>query len=309
MAKKSNAKMATTDDVFEGDENGAPKNGPRESGGGAGETTELAGKQYRSSITDNPGNAPYLGGTDSGKGNTDQDDAGTARKYASPDAGGGVGDEHQESAVDQDVDDYYRSLSQRRPPNYSKTANLQTKQAPLDLAPVDGGDGFIGSDTGPTVNFNYITGKKGYSEDLPIWKEVSSHTDYGDESGSSDMDDASAVTHGEDSRDEFADWKRVKSDEGLPQTHVDSFGAGDGGPSGSDEPDVKGSFGRMGGKGSNSYNTDLNVQDVPSADSGDKDSSELPQTLFTHASGEGAPMFKFSGQTSPKDQYKPKPRE
>jgi hypothetical protein len=316
MAKKSDMvterSKGTDDDVFAGDKDGAPTNGPRESGGGAGETTRLASGpkgQYRTSVTDNSGNAPYMGGLDAGKGNTNQDDAGTAAKYATPDAGGGIGDEHEESAADQDVDTYYRELSKRRPPNYSKNPNLQTKQAPLELAPVDGAEGYVGSNTGPAVDFNYITGKKGYSEDVPVWGEESTQTRYKDESGSSDEDSETAIKHEEDSRDEFAPWKHVQTDEGLPQTFWKAGGAGDGTPANSDNPDSNGTFGRMGGKGPVSYKTDLNVQDIPSDDSGDYDSSALPQTLFTEVEGGGAPMFKFSGETPPKSLYKPTPRE
>ncbi len=282
----------TDDEVFAGDRDGAPKNGPRESGGGAGETTELAGKQYRSSMTDNPGSAPYLGGADAGKGNTNQDDRGDAALYAEPSATGTTGEEHQESAADQDVDGYYRSLSERRPPNYSKNANLQVKQSPLELAPVDGGDGFVGSNTGPAVNFNYITGKKGYSEDVPVWEEKSSFTEYRDNSGSADMDDDS-VTHAEDSRDEFAPWKHVKTDKGFPQTAFS---------------DVKEGGASSDNEGSNEGGNP-DTQPIPSADSGDKDSSDMPKTEFTDNDGGGAPLFKFSGQTPPKSLYMPKPRE
>jgi hypothetical protein len=299
------------DEVFAGNDDGAPSNGPKESGGGAGETTRLAEGpkgQYRTAVSDNPGNAPYMGGSNSGKGNTKQDDAGTAKLYASPDGGGGVGDEHQESAVDGDVDGYYRSLSQRRPPNYSKNANLQAKQAPLDLAPVDGGDGFVGSNTGPAVNFNYITGKKGFSEDMPVWEEVSSFKDYPDMTGSTTPDQKDIKPAGEDSRDEFAPWKHVETDEGFPQTAYTATPNG-GTPPVNDEPDQDGIFGHMGGSGKTSYKTDLNVQSIPSDESGDTDTTSLPTTEFTHNDGGGAPIFKFSGQTPPESQYMPKPRD
>ena len=314
MAKKdmvSERKKGTKDEVFSGDEQGAPNNGPRESGGGAGETTRLASGpkgQYRTSVTDNPGNMPYAGGANSGKGNTNQDDAGTAR-LTEEKSSENVGDEHQESAEDQDVDDYYRALSKRRPPNYSKTMNLQTKQASLDLAPVDGSEGYVGSNTGPAPAFNYITGKKGFSEDMPVWGEISSNEKLKDEAGSSDADDAKDIGHGEDSRDEFASWKYVQGDEGLPQTHVTSKGAGDAGTDYSDEPDKNGTFGRMGGKGKESYRTDLNTQSIPSDESGDTDTDSLPKTIITDEDGGGAPLFKFSGQTDPKDLYQPKPRD
>ncbi len=314
MAKKDmlvEKDRGTEDDVFSGDKEGTPKNGPRESGGGAGETTKLASgpkSQYRSSVTDNPGNMPYAGGTDEGKGNTDQDTGGTARLY-SPKESQNVGDEHQESAADQDVDSYYRALSERRPPNYSKNMNLQTKQAPLDLAPVDGGEGFIGSNTGPNVGFNYITGKKGFSEDVPVWEEVSTFEDYPDQTGSTTSDSRDIKPAGEDSRDEFADWKHVQGDEGLPQTFWKAGGAGDGTPANSDEPDQNGTFGRLGGMGKESYMTDLNTQKIPSDESGDYDTNDLPTTEITGKDGGGAPLFKFSGQTEPKSLYMPKPKE
>lgn len=315
MAKKDmveERKKGIDDEVFKGDKDGTPRNGPRESGGGAGETTRLASGpkgQYRTSVTDNPGNAPYLGGTNAGKGNTNQDEAGTARLYSSPDAGGGVGDEHEESAADEDVDSYYRALSARRPPNYSKNPNLQAKQAPLELAPVDGGEGFVGSNTGPAVGFSYITGKKGFSEDVPVWEEVSTFKDYPDMTGSTTPNGRDIKPAGEDSRDEFASWKHVQTDEGLPQTYWKAGGAGDGTPPDSDDPDTNGTFGRLGGKGAASYRTDLNVQDIPSDESGNTDTDSLPQTVFTDMGGSGAPKFKFSGQTDPKSLYMPKPRE
>lgn len=294
MAKKDSIAerdKGTDDEVYSGDKDGSPVNGPRESGGGAGETTELKGKQFRSSITDNPGDAPYMGGSNSGKGNTNQDARGDASLYDEK-SNDGVGDEHQESAADQDVDTYYRELSKRRPPNYSKTPSLQTKQAPLDLAPVDGGDGFVGSETGPNVGFNYITGKKGFSEDVPVWEEVSSFTEYKDNSGSTDMDDQS-VTHAEDSRDEMAPWKHVETKAGQPQTaftHIKEGGssADQSGEEGGGNPDT---------------------QEIPSAESGDSDTPEMPVTEFTHSDPGGAPAFKFSGQTPPKSLYMPKPRE
>jgi len=294
MAKKdavSERSKGTDDEIYKGDEDGSPVNGPRESGGGAGETTRLKGKNGRT--TDNMGRAPYVGGADAGKGNTNQDDAGSARLYSSPSMGGGVGDEHQESAADEDVDDYYRSLSARRPPNYSKMPNLQANQAPLDQTPSEGGDGFVGSDTGPAVKFSYISGKKGYSEDVPIWSEKSSGGSQktGADTGAPGLD----RPQGQDSRDEYAPWKYVQHDEGLPQTHRNSFGAGDAGPASSDEPDESGVFGRQGGKGDTSYRTDQNVQDIPGAESGDTDTDGLPQTIITSVDGGGAPIFKFSG--------------
>jgi hypothetical protein len=235
---------------------------------------------------------PYAGGANSGKGNTKQDADGDADLYQEK-SNGGIGDEHDESIGDADVDTYYRELSKRRPPNYDKTMNLQTKQAPLDLAPVDGGEGFIGSNTGPAVGFNYITGKKGFSEDMPVFDEVTSFKGYPDSTGSTTPNAKDIEPGTEYSRDEFADWKHVEGKSGFPQTqftHVDEGGA---------------SMNNDGVNGGGNPNT----QPIPSADSGDSDMSDLPVTEFTTNDGGGAPLFKFAGQTPPKDQYMPKPRD
>ena len=298
MAKKdmvSERSKGTNDEVFAGNKDGTPDNGPLESGGGAGETTRLAEGpkgNYRSSITDNPGNMPYSGGTNEGKGNTQQDSKGDADLYAEK-SNDGVGDEHQESAGDQDVDTYYRELSKRRPPNYSKTPSLQTKQAPLDLAPVDGGDGFVGSNTGPAVGFNYITGKKGFSEDVPVWEEVSTFKDYPDATGSTTPDAKDIAPGAEDSRDEFAPWKHVDGSAGQPQT---AFTKVKEGGSSAEQEGVDG-----GG------NPD--TQSIPDAESGDTDMAELPTTEYTHNDNGGAPAFKFAGVKQAESVYMPKPRE
>jgi hypothetical protein len=199
---------------------------------------------------------------------------------------------NREPAADSDVDDYYRSLAARPAPNRSKNSNLQTDQAPHDLSPADGGDGFIGSETGPEVGFDYVTGKKGYTQDKPIWDKQSSFTDYPDNAGS---DLAKDVSHEEDSRDEKAPWKKVDTSEGLPQTGrtnqshegvpLENLSARD---DGGGNPDT---------------------QSVPSAESpGDKEFSDMPQTDFTSQDGGGAPQFKHSGPDRTDALYRPKPR-
>ena len=189
------------------------------------------------------------------------------------------------------VDDYYKELAARPQPNKDKLSNLQTKQDPQDMSPADGGEGYVGSNTGAATGFDYVEGKKGSVESRPIWSEQSSTMNVTDNSGSQDGNEQMA---GSDSTDEFASYKRVQSDEGLPQTYRNSEGASDAGPTGSDEPDKNGTFGRLGGKGSSSYKTDLNVKSIPGSEAGDHD-MDMPTTEFTHKTGGGAPLFKHRG--------------
>lgn len=232
-------------------------------------------------------------------GKTKQDQKGDADLYQEKSNKGG--NEHLESEADSDVDDYYAALGRRPDPNYDRNSNLQIKQAPHDLSPADGGEGFVGSNTGPDVGLTVIQGKKGYSQNLPVWEQKSTFTDYQDNTGSTGN---TFGNPGEDSRDEFATWKRPQTDEGLPQTYRSADGAGDAGPSGSDEPDKEGLFGSKKDGGGNP-----DTQSIPSSDSGGHELGAMPQTNFTDNDGGGAPKFKFSGQTSPESQYKPKPRD
>lgn len=285
------------DDAFKGNSDGRPVNGPTSSKPGDYGSKRLGsvnGGEYRSSITDNPGSQPYSGGTNKGKGSTKQDSHGDASLY-SEESNDGVGDEHQESAGDKDVDDYYGELSERRPPNYSKNANLQTKQAPLDLAPVDGGDGFIGSNTGPAVNFAYITGKKGMTEDVPVWEHQTTHTDMQDNSGSANPKD---IPHEEFDRDEFADWKHVETKADLPITHY-TKDSNDGVPDANRDA-----------RDSGGGNPD--TQSIPGVESGESDTPEMPTTERTFAAGDGVPVFKpYRNQhkEDASDLYSPEPHE
>lgn len=291
--------MSSMKEIFKGDKDGSPVNGPSTSGAnqGAGAVTRLKTDENggRTTLSDNPGSGPYGGGGDYGS--TLQDKRGDADLYDEPSNNGG-NDEHQESAADKDVGDYYAELSKRRAPNYDKNANLQTKQAPYDLPPADGGEGFVGSNTGPAVNFNYIAGKKGFSKDMDIWSVESSFSNgYPDNTGSTvntnpNMGDPGIIPSTEDSRDEFAPWKLTQGDEGLPQTAYTDITNG-GTPIKDSEPDANGILGQKDGGG----NPD--TQDFPSSvESGNRDFSSLPQTEFTTTNsndGGGAPRFKFAG--------------
>ena len=156
--------------------------------------------------------------------------------------------------------------------NKKKLSNLQTDQTGLEESPAEGGEGYVGGNpNASTMGFDYVTGKKGYSTDKPIWSQQSSMMGVTDNTGSQDGDESFG---GQDSTDEKASYKKVQMDEGLPQTYRRSAGAGDAGPSGSDEPDGE-------GLGVNQVNPD--TQTI---------GSEMPQTEFTHESGGGAPLFK-----------------
>lgn len=159
--------------------------------------------------------------------------------------------------------------------------NGQVKQNGGDLSPVDGSDGFIGANTGAAMGMKMITGKNGSVTSRPIWSERSSGADQGQA--------AEPISFGgQDSTDEMAPYKKVQTDEGLPQTYRTSKGAGDAGTSDSDEPD---SAGGVFGKGeTNQGNPD--TQNHPSPTDGDAKFSDMPQTEFTHNDGGGAPYFK-----------------
>lgn len=193
-----------------------------------------------------------------------------------------------------DVDDYYKDLAARPKPNYDRNPNFQIKQDPLELSPADGSDGFVGSNTGEVSGLKVVSGKTGYSKDMPVWEEQSSMMGVKDNTGSEDGD-AKGIEGDTDSTDEMATWKRPQQDEGMIQTYRDSKGAGDAGPTGSDEPDQSGgAFQGMGGKGPASYKTQENTQSVPDSSAGDHD-MDMPQTEFTSTDGGGAPKFKHGG--------------
>lgn len=160
-------------------------------------------------------------------------------------------------------------------------SNMQIKQPPHDLSPADGGNGFVGSNTGAGIGLQMVEGKKGSVTSKPIWSQ---QTDYVN-NGAGSPDDRPS---GQDPTDEFAPYKKIQTDEGLPQTFRTSKGAGDAGPSGSDEPDRAG--GVFGKGGSNQGHPD--TQDHPSPEEGEASFSDMPQTEFTHNDGGGAPRWK-----------------
>lgn len=166
--------------------------------------------------------------------------------------------------------------------------NMQTKQPSTDLSPADGGDGFVGSNTGPSLGLNMVTGKNGSVKSMSVWDRQTDYTRENTNEGSGDV-----KFGGQDSTDEFASYKKIQNDEGLPQTYRDSKGAGDAGVTGSDEPDQSGGvFQGQGGKGPRSYNTQDNEPPHPPMTEGPHSMSEMPQTDFTSSDGGGAPLWK-----------------
>jgi len=159
--------------------------------------------------------------------------------------------------------------------------NGQVKMATgHDLAPTDGANGFVGSETGPALGMKVIEGKRGTVESRSLDSIVTS-------SGGPQTSGADTATPGldrmmgQDPTDEKATYKRIQNDEDLPQTFRSSRGAGDAGPAGSDEPDKEGLFDGVGDGGAK-----LDVQHI---------GVEMPQTGFTDVEGGGAPKFKHSG--------------
>lgn len=166
--------------------------------------------------------------------------------------------------------------------------NLQVIQEGMDASPAEGGEGYIGGNSNAGgIGLEIVQGKKGSVEDRKLWSTQSS--------GDEDSGAENISPSGSDPTDEMASYKHIQTDEGLPQTYRDSRGAGDAGPTGSDEPDQTGGvFGRKDGKGDTSYKTDQNIQDHPAPESGDESFSDMPQTEFTDVSEGGAPSFKHS---------------
>lgn len=154
--------------------------------------------------------------------------------------------------------------------------NMQAKQPSTELDPADGGGGFVGSNVGSMPGMKMVEGKKGSVTPRDIWSAQTDFTKVNANTGSGDVNFG-----GQDSTDESAPYKKVQTDEGLPQTFRTSAGAGDAGPSGSDEPDAR---------GVNEINPD--TQNHPSPNDGEESFSDMPQTEFTHNDGGGAPRFK-----------------
>jgi len=156
--------------------------------------------------------------------------------------------------------------------NKKKLSNLQTDQTGMDESPAEGGEGYVGGNSNASsVGFDYVTGKKGSVTNKPIWSQQSSVMGITDNAGSEDGD-AKGINGLQDSTDENASYKRVQTDEGLPQTYRNSAGAGDAGVVDSDEPDSR---------GVNEVRPDTQ-----------KIGAEMPQTKFTSNDGGGAPLFK-----------------
>jgi hypothetical protein len=149
----------------------------------------------------------------------------------------------------------------------NRMSNAQVNQQGMDESPAEGGEGYVGSDTGPSLGLNIIQGKKGSVTSRPIWSTQSSGADQ-------DMGAPETSFGGQDSTDEKASYKKIQTDEGLPQTYRNSAGAGDASPSEADEPDTN---------GLKPQNVDYNTQKI---------GSEMPQTGFTKDEGGGAPLFK-----------------
>lgn len=167
-------------------------------------------------------------------------------------------------------------------------SNGQSKLPAMDLPPVEGNGGFLGSNTGPSLGLTMVEGKRGSVSASSVWDKQTDFTRENSNTGSGDVGFG-----GQDSTDEKAPYKHVQTDEGLPQTFRDSKGAGDAGPIGSDEPDHScGTFQGQGGKGPRSYNTQDNEPPHPPMTEGPHEMSDMPQTDFTHTDGGGAPKWK-----------------
>ena len=141
----------------------------------------------------------------------------------------------------------------------------KSRQPALVDSPAQGGDGFVGSNTGPAVGIKVIQGKNPTIESRSV--------DSIRTSSGQDQDTAAPSPlrfEGQDSTDEKATYKDVQNKEGLPQTWRTSKGAGDAGPA--DQVSV-------------------NTETSPDTE---KIGSEMPQTNFTYEEGSGAPRFKFS---------------
>lgn len=151
------------------------------------------------------------------------------------------------------------------------TSGHTRQQSQVD-SPAEGGDGYVGSNTGPKMGIEVVSGKKGSVTDKPVWSTQSSMMGVQDNSGSEDGDESNA---GSDSTDEKASYKKVQTDEGLPQTWRTSSGAGDAGPA--DQVDVPSTQGNPDTQGL-----------------GEGEASEMPQTEFTENEGGGAPLFKHA---------------
>lgn len=191
--------------------------------------------------------------------------------------------------------DYLDDVSKKTPINKGRQNNLQVEQEGYPSSPAEGSGGFVGGNSNAgSVGFDYVTGKSGSVTNKPLWSTQSSIMGINDNAGSGDADEK-GIQGMQDSTDQYAPYKRVQMDEGLPQTFRKSTGAGDASPAGADEPDQgNGAFGRLASKSGN-YKTDLNLQGVPSSDAGDHELSDMPQTEYTQKYGGGAPLFKHQG--------------
>ena len=177
--------------------------------------------------------------------------------------------------------DYLDSVSKDSGRKPETASNAQVEQLGLDRSPAEGGQGYVGGNTNAsTLGLDYVTGKKGTVTDKSIWGagETSFKYDAKDNSGTGDSQIKPAAT---ESTEESDPAKFPQKDQGLPQTYRSSYGAGDAGPEGSDEPDKEGLFDGVGDGGAK-----IDTQHI---------GSEMPQTGFTSVEGGGAPKFKHAG--------------
>jgi len=195
--------------------------------------------------------------------------------------------------------DYLDSVSKDEGSRPRQTANLSTEQKGYPSAPVDGGEGYVGGNSNASaVGMDYVTGKKGYTTERPIWSEVT-------HDATEDSASPEPGRPGMDSTDEMSQ-KHVKSADGLPRTWPDSKGAGSADSStdspetepesrfGSTEKDKEG-FGYLdqAAKSGQPVNPEQEAaQSVPSEDYKGDTELEMPQTENTSAFGDGAPVFK-----------------
>jgi hypothetical protein len=198
--------------------------------------------------------------------------------------------------------DYLDDVSKDSGGNKKKLSNLQVNQTGMDESPAEGGEGFVGGNPNASaVGFDYVTGKKGYSESRPIWGE---RTDNEARTGASDPD-PSQNPAGVDSTEEGASWANVDNANGMPRTHMSNEGASSADSStdspedepastfGSTEKDP-GGFGYLeaAAKTGKPVNESQEaIEPHPTPDQGDESFSDMPQTEYT-SSGDGAPAFK-----------------
>jgi hypothetical protein len=147
----------------------------------------------------------------------------------------------------------------------------KSRQPSQNLDPQEGADGFVGSNTGPTLGIKVIQGKNPTIESRSVDSIQRSSGENQDTAAPSPL-----RFEGQDSTDEKASYKDIQMERGLPRTFRNANGAGDAGPTDSDEAD------------NYTGSPDLQKPDTQ------KIGSEMPQTKYTDEDGGGAPKFKVS---------------